>query len=168
VRKSTPAHDAATPATKALVAAGIPFTTHSYDHDPAAGAYGLEAAAALGLDPALVFKTLLVDSGGSLAVAIIPVNQHLDLKAVATELGAKKVTMAEVALAERTTGYIRGGISPIGQKRALPTLLDESASGRERIYVSGGRRGFDVGLAPSDLVRITRARMARIARPDRP
>ena len=157
-----------TPATLALTKAAIPFVVHQYEHDPSAASYGLEAAEALGVDPARVFKTLLVDDGSNLAVGIVGVAAHLDLKAMATALGVKKVTMAQPATAERVTGYVVGGISPIGQKRQLPTILDTSAMAYETVLVSGGRRGFDVELAPADLVTLTRATIAEIAREDMP
>jgi Cys-tRNA(Pro)/Cys-tRNA(Cys) deacylase len=124
----------------------------------------MEAAEALGVDPARVFKTLLVDTGSALAVAIVPVDRQLDLKAVSAALGAKKVAMADPALAERSTGYVVGGISPIGQKRALPVVLDESALAHDTVLVSGGRRGLDLELAPQDLARVVEARTAPIAR----
>ncbi|HZO66437.1 MAG TPA: Cys-tRNA(Pro) deacylase [Kribbellaceae bacterium] len=153
-----------TPATVALRKAGIEFVAREYKHDPAAASYGLEAATALGVEPARVFKTLLVDTGAGLAVAVVPVDRQLDLKAVAAALGAKKVAMAQPADAERVTGYVVGGISPVGQKRALPTVLDASASGHPTILVSGGRRGLDLELAPADLTRLTRATLAPISR----
>ncbi|WP_328995333.1 Cys-tRNA(Pro) deacylase [Kribbella sp. NBC_01245] len=155
---------AGTPATVALTKAAVPFTVHAYEHDPAAASYGLEAAAALGLEPGQVFKTLLVEADGKLGVGIVPVDRQLDLKAIATALGAKKAVMADPAAAERTTGYVVGGISPIGQKKALPTVLDDSALLHDHVYVSGGRRGLDLGLAPTDLVAATKAGVAPIAR----
>lgn len=153
-----------TPATVALTAAGVAFTQHPYQHDPAAPSYGLEAAEVLGQPPDQVFKTLLVDTGAGLAVGVVPVAGRLDLKAMAAALGAKKVTMADPAAAERSTGYVVGGISPVGQKRALPTVVDESAALFDVVYVSGGRRGLDLGLSPADLVRVTGATVADIAR----
>lgn len=155
---------AGTPATVALTRAGVPFTTHAYDHDPAAASYGLEAAELLGLDPDQVFKTLFVEVDGRLVVGIVPVSRQLDLKAVAAAVGGKKATMADPAAAERATGYVVGGISPLGQKRAHPTVLDESAVAYDTVYVSGGRRGLDLGLSPQDLVRLTSATTAAIAR----
>ena len=155
---------AGTPATVALTRAGIAFTVHAYDHDPAAPSYGLEAAEALALDPATVFKTLLADVDGTLVVGVVPVAGQLDLKALAAAVGGKKATMADPAVAERVTGYVVGGISPIGQKRRLPTVLDSSADALEQVYVSGGRRGLDVGLSPGDLQRVTGATSAPIAR----
>lgn len=153
-----------TPATTALTRAGIAYTRHPYDHDPAAPSYGLEAAAALGVEPGRVFKTLLVDADGALGVGILPVDRHLDLKAIAAALGAKRATMAPPAVAERATGYVVGGISPIGQKRRLPTVVDDGALRYPTIYVSGGRRGLDLQLAGADLVRVTGARVAPITR----
>jgi Cys-tRNA(Pro)/Cys-tRNA(Cys) deacylase len=153
-----------TPATVALDRAGVAYTRHPYEHDPSAGSYGLEAAAALGVDPAQVLKTLLVDTAQGLAVGVVPVDGQLDLKAVAAALGTKSVAMADPASAERSTGYVVGGISPIGQKRALPTVLDDTAYGFDIVYVSGGRRGFDIGLSPADLATVTRAVRARIGR----
>jgi Cys-tRNA(Pro)/Cys-tRNA(Cys) deacylase len=155
---------AATPATAALTAAGVAFTQHAYDHDPAAPSFGLEAAQALGLPAEQVFKTLLVDTGDGLAVGVVPVTGSLDLKALAAALGVKRVTMADPAAAERSSGMVVGGISPLGQRRALPTVVDESVDLFEVVYVSGGRRGLDVGLSPADLVRLTGASVADIAR----
>lgn len=148
----------------ALTAAGVIFSQHAYEHDPGARSFGLEAAEVLGLPPEQVFKTLLVDTGAGLAVAIVPVAGQLDLKAMASALGAKRVTMADPAAAQRSSGYVVGGISPIGQKRALPTVVDESAELFDVVYVSGGRRGLDVGLSPTDLVRVTHAVVADIGR----
>ena len=130
-----------TPATVALERAGVAFTVHAYDHDPRSASYGLEAADALGLDPGAVFKTLLAEVDGELVVAVVPVSGQLDLKALAAALGGKRAAMADPAVAERTTGYVVGGISPIGQRRRLRTVVDESASARPAVYVSGGRRG---------------------------
>jgi len=144
-----------TPATVALTAAGIAFTVHAYDHDPSAQSYGLEAAEVLGLPPEQVFKTLLADVDGALVVAIVPVSGKLDLKALAAAVGGKKAAMADPQLAERTTGYVVGGISPVGQRKALRTVLDETAVLYDTVYVSGGRRGLDIGLAPDDLVAAT-------------
>jgi Cys-tRNA(Pro)/Cys-tRNA(Cys) deacylase len=151
-----------TPATVALTKAGLPFTTHAYD--PAAKSYGLEAAEALGLEAGQVFKTLLVEVDGKLAVGVVPVDKQLDLKAVAAALSGKKAAMADPAAAERITGYVVGGISPIGQKRQLPTVVDSTATDHDTVYVSGGRRGLDLGLSPNDLISITTARTAPIAR----
>jgi Cys-tRNA(Pro)/Cys-tRNA(Cys) deacylase len=155
---------AGTPATVALSRAGIAFSEHPYEHDPAAASYGLEAAEVLGLPAAQVFKTLLVAVAGSLVVGIVPVTGQLDLKAVAAAVGGKKASMADPADAERATGYVVGGISPIGQKRRHRTVLDDSATVFETVYVSGGRRGLDLGLSPDDLVRVTEAVVRRIRR----
>lgn len=159
-------HGGGTPATSALDRAGIGYEIRGYEHDPSAESYGLEAAEALGVEPERVFKTLLVDTDNGLGVGIVPVAGLLDLKAVAVALGAKKARMADATVAERTTGYVVGGISPIGQRKALPTVLDESALGFETILVSGGKRGLDIELAPKDLVRMTHGSTARIARRD--
>lgn len=155
---------AGTPATAALKAAGIAFTEHSYQHDPAVRSFGAEAAAALELEPERVFKTLLVEVDGRLAVAIVPVTGKLDLGALAAAVHGKRAVMAEPGLAEKKTGYVVGGISPIGQKTALPTVIDETAELFETVFVSGGRRGLDVELAPADLIAVTRATIADIAR----
>lgn len=155
---------AGTPATVALTKAGIAWTPHTYDHDPAAASYGLEAAVALGVDAQRVFKTLVASVDGRLTVAVVPVTGQLDLKALATAVDGKRAEMADPALAERTTGYVRGGISPLGQRKPLPTVLDESATAYDTVFVSGGRRGFDVELDPRDLVRLTSARVAAIGR----
>ncbi len=153
-----------TPATVALDRAGVPYTVHPYDHDPRAASFGLEAAAALGVDPARVFKTLLASLDGVLVVGIVPVSGQLDLKALARALGGSKAVMADVADAERVTGYVAGGISPVGQKRRLRTVLDGSALDHPTIYVSGGRRGLDLEIAPADLVAITEAITDQIGR----
>lgn len=153
-----------TPATVALTQAGVTFTVHAYDHHPGAASYGLEAVEALGLDAARVFKTLVASVDGHLVVAVVPVAGSLDLKALASAAGGKRGEMADPALAERTTGYVLGGISPLGQRRPLPTVLDDSARGHSTIHVSGGRRGLEVELAPEDLVRLTDATTAAIAR----
>ena len=139
------------------------FTTHTYEHDPKHESYGLEAAEALGLDPATVFKTLVADVDGKLTVAIVPVERQLDLKALAKAVKGKRAQMADVKLAERTTGYVAGGISPLGQRKALPTVLDESALEHAAIHVCGGRRGLEIELAPHDLQRLTRATVAPIS-----
>lgn len=153
-----------TPATVALTAAGVPYTVHSYDHDPASASYGEEAAEALGVAPERVFKTLVADVDGTLTVAVVPVAGTLDLKALASAVGGKKAAMADPALAERTTGYVRGGISPLGQRKKLPTVLDASADGHPTICVSAGRRGLEVELAPGDLAALTGAVVAPIGR----
>lgn len=151
-------------ATVALERAGIRYAVRAYEHDPATESYGTEAAQALGVEPSRVFKTLLVEGGGELAVGIVPVDRQLDLKAVAGALGLKKVAMADPAVAERVTGYVVGGISPIGQKRSLPTVIDSSAQDFETVLVSGGRRGLDLELAPADLIAATGGTPAAIAK----
>lgn len=157
-----------TRATEALAAAGIAFDVHEYEHDPGERHFGDETIELLGLDPARVFKTLLVDTnpGGrpALAVGVVPVAGMLDLKAIASALGAKRAEMADPKAAERSSGYVVGGISPIGQRTALPTVIDESALGFETIFCSGGRRGLQVELAASSLAAVARAQFARIAR----
>lgn len=154
---------AGTPALVALRRAGIPHSVHAYEHDPAVGSYGLEAATALGLAPAVVFKTLVAEVDGAPIVAIVPVDGSLDLKALASARGGKRARMLEVAAAERLTGYVAGGISPMGQRTPSPTVLDNSAADQPVIYVSAGRRGLDIGLAPTDLVAMTGAQLAPIA-----
>lgn len=160
-------HAGGTPATVALAKAKIAFTVHAYEHDPGAergAGYGLEAAAALGLDPATVFKTLLAEVDGILTVAVVPVSGQLDLKALAAACAGKRAVMAQPAAAERATGYVVGGISPLGQRRRHPTVIDESALTHPTVYVSGGKRGLDLGLAPGDLIQATGASTAAISR----
>jgi Cys-tRNA(Pro)/Cys-tRNA(Cys) deacylase len=156
-----------TPAVVALERAGAPHTVHAYAHDPAAaqaaGGYGPEAAAALGVDPARVLKTLVADVDGRLVVAVCPVGTQLDLKAVAAAVGGKRARMADPADAQRTTGYVVGGISPLGQRRRLPTVVDAGAMAHGTVLVSAGRRGLDVELSPHDLVRLTDAVVVAVA-----
>lgn len=149
----------ATPATRAATRAGVTFALHEYEHDPAGESYALEAAAALGLDAACVFKTLVVTLGDGLAVCILPSDATLDLRSL-----GKHVALAPVERAERVTGYVAGGISPLGQRRALPTYLDDSALGLDAIYVSAGQRGLEMQLAPSDLISLTNATVRRLRR----
>ncbi|HEY1134846.1 MAG TPA: Cys-tRNA(Pro) deacylase [Nocardioides sp.] len=153
-----------TPATAALTAAGTWFELHPYEHDPRATSYGEEAATLLGVDPARVLKTIVVEADGELCVGVVPVAGTLDLKAIATALGARKVRLAEVAAAERSTGYVVGGISPIGQKRRLRTVVDTGALDHATVLVSGGRRGLDLELRPGDLIAVTEAIVAAVAR----
>lgn len=155
-------HSTGTPATLALEAAGVSFTLHAYEHDPRVTNFGLEAAEALGFSPEQVFKTLMVQLTDGMAVGIVPVSGTLDLKAVAGALGQKKAAMADPAAAQRRTGYVLGGISPLGQRNPSPTVLDDSAFGHATVLVSGGRRGLDVELAPEDLERLTGAVRAAI------
>jgi Cys-tRNA(Pro)/Cys-tRNA(Cys) deacylase len=157
---------AATPAVRTLDTAKASYSLHEYD--PADGAdghgYGEVAVAALGADPSQVFKTLVVRVDGALTVAVVPVSGSLDLKALAAAAGGRKAAMADPVDAERSTGYVRGGISPLGQRKALPTIVDESALQFGTVLVSAGRRGLQVELSPADLVRLTRARTAAISR----
>ncbi|MFB7585675.1 Cys-tRNA(Pro) deacylase [Streptomyces sp. NPDC056169] len=153
-----------TPATVALTAAGTPFTLRAYEHDPASPSYGEEAAEALGVSPDRVFKTLVADVDGELTVAVVPVAGQLDLKALASAVGGKRAAMADPAAAERTTGYVRGGISPLGQRKRLRTVLDASASDHATICISAGRRGLEVELSPADLAALTSAVVAPIGR----
>jgi Cys-tRNA(Pro)/Cys-tRNA(Cys) deacylase len=148
----------------ALAAAGEPYRLHAYAHDPAAPSYGEEAAEALGVPPERVFKTLLAEVDGQLTVAVVPVAGSLDLKALAAATGGKRAAMADPAAAERATGYVRGGISPLGQRRRLPTVLDASAEDHATVYVSAGRRGLEVELSPLVLAALTGATPAAIAR----
>jgi Cys-tRNA(Pro)/Cys-tRNA(Cys) deacylase len=151
-----------------LTAQQVPHVVRSYQHDPRSAehglSYGLEAAQALGADPRQVFKTLVADVDGSLTVAVVPVDGQLDLKALAGATGGKRATMVDPAAAERATGYVVGGISQLGQRRRLATVIDSSALEHPSVLVSAGRRGLDVELAPADLVRLTGARTAPIAR----
>ncbi|MDY0227520.1 Cys-tRNA(Pro)/Cys-tRNA(Cys) deacylase [Desulfomicrobium apsheronum] len=152
-----------TPAINAAKKAGITFVVREYDHDPSCTAYGLEAAEKLGVDPRQVFKTLVADLGGELVVAVIPVESMLGLKQLAKAAGAKKAAMADRVLVERATGYVLGGVSPLGQKKRLRTFIDISAQAHPVMLVSGGRRGLDIELAPEDLARMTAARFAPLA-----
>ena len=154
-----------TPAINAAKKAGILHHIHEYTHDPAAESYGLEAAEKLGVSADRVFKTLIAElDDGRLAVGIVPVATSLNLKSLAAAAGAKRAEMADMGKAERTTGYVAGGISPIGQKKRLPTVLDESASLHATIYVSAGRRGLEIEIAPEDLLRLTGGQFGAIGR----
>ncbi len=154
-----------TPAVVAARRAGVACQVREYRHDPAAQSFGLEAAEALGVDSSKVFKTLVASlATGDLAIAVIPVDTQLDLKALATATGAKKAVMADRQAAERATGYVIGGISPLGQRRRLTTVIDESALTHGQMYVSGGRRGLEIALDPRDLVNLTHATLYRIGR----
>lgn len=155
-----------TPAVAAAEKAGIRFTLHEYEHDVSAASYGEEAADKLGIDPDTVFKTLVVEEAGSRpAVVVVPVLSMLDLKSAARALGAKKLQMVDKAKVERVTGYVLGGVSPLGQRQSLATVIDASAFGHDTIHVSAGRRGLEIGLAPDDLATLCRARFAEVARP---
>lgn len=152
-----------TPAINSAKKAKIPYTVHQYVHDPAAGSYGKEAAEKLGLDEARVFKTLVVElDNGNLAVGIIPVSAMLGMKLMAKAAGAKRSAMADKAAVERATGYVLGGVSPLGQKKRLPTFIDSSATDFPTIFVSAGRRGLDIELKPADLAGLTSAKFAAI------
>jgi Cys-tRNA(Pro)/Cys-tRNA(Cys) deacylase len=154
---------AGTPAIVALQRAGVPFTLHEFHQQAGERNYGAVAAEAIGADPGRVFKTLLADADGAHVVAIVPVNGQLSLRLLAAAVGAKRAAMCAPAAAERLTGYVVGGISPFGQRTRLPTVVDETAVLYDTIYVSGGRRGLDVELAPADLVAVLDATLAPIA-----
>ncbi len=157
-----------TPAIDALVRAGVRYTLHDYEHDPAQRAFGDETVAALGVAPERVFKTLVAEVSGSagtrLVVGLVPVSGQLNLKALAAAVGAKRAVMAEPAKAERSSGFVVGGISPLGQKTGLPTVADESVTGFDTVFVSAGRRGQQIELSPHDLLRLTGASLAPIGR----
>jgi Cys-tRNA(Pro)/Cys-tRNA(Cys) deacylase len=155
-----------TPATDVARRAGVTFTVHEYAHDPVASSYGLEAAEALGIDPARVFKTLLATDGKQLVVAVVPVTGQLDLKALAAAHGVKSMTMADPSVAERATGYVVGGISPLGQRKRHRTYVDATATDAPTMHVSAGRRGLEIELAAADLVALTDGALAAIGRPD--
>jgi Cys-tRNA(Pro)/Cys-tRNA(Cys) deacylase len=153
-----------TPAVTAVRRAGVEVTVHEFERGADDGRrYGIAAAEAMGVDPVRVFKTLIVSIDGRLAVALVPVDHDCDLKATAGALGAKRAIMADQREAERATGYVAGGISPLGQRRRLPTVVDETARNFATIFVSGGRRGLELELAPADLVTLTTAVVAPIA-----
>ncbi len=152
-----------TPATKLLTSAGVVYTEHEYAHDPNSTSFGLEAAEKLGFDPSRVFKTLIANVDETFAVAIVPVSKQVSLKSLSRTLGAKRAIMADPAQAARLTGYVVGGISPLGQKRLLATVIDQSAKNFETILVSGGRRGFDIELDPEKLAELLSAVFAEIA-----
>lgn len=151
-----------TPATALLAKWKVAHTTHPYSVSPDSPNYGAEVAAALGVPAERVFKTLVTEVDGALTVAVVPVTGDLDLKALAAAAGGKRAALADRAVAERTTGYVRGGISPLGQRKRLPTVIDATAADHETIYVSAGRRGLQVELSPHDLVRLTSAALASI------
>lgn len=153
-----------TPAIQALQRAKVPFTLHEYEHDPAADSFGDETAAKLGVPPARILKTLVAQTDDrKLVMGIVPVSGKLSLKALAAALKAKRAEMAEPARAEGATGYVVGGISPFGGRRALPVVLDRSAMDHATVFVSAGRRGMQLELSPADLARLTRAQLADIA-----
>ena len=151
-----------TTATVALERARIPFTVHEYPHDPRHESYGQEAAQALGVPAERIFKTLIAAVDGALVAGVVPVGGQLDLKALAAAAGGKKAAMADVTAAERATGYVAGGISPVGLRKRLPVVLDASALAHRTVFCSGGRRGLEIELAPADLVRAAGATVASI------
>ena len=141
-----------TPATRAARQAKVPHTLHEYQHEPGAASYALEAATALGFDPARVFKTLVVDRDGTLTVCVVPAGDQLDLRAL-----GKRAAMADTTRAEKVTGYVAGGISPLGQRKRMPKLVDDSSLAHDTVFVSAGRRGLEIELAPGDLIALTGA-----------
>ena len=153
-----------TRATQQLAKLGISHTVHRYEHDPRHPSYGQEASDALGVPPDRVFKTLIADVDGELTVAVVPVGGSLDLKALATVVGGKKAAMAEAAQAEKASGYVTGGIAPVGLRRPLPVVVDETALRHATVFCSAGQRGLEIELAPADLVTAAGARTAPIAR----
>ena len=152
-----------TTATVALERAQIPFTVHEYAHDPRAASYGREASEALGVSADRVFKTLIASVDGDLVAGVVPADGQLDLKALAAAVGGKRAAMAEVTAAERATGYVAGGISPVGQKKRLPVVIDSSALELATMFCSAGRRGLEIEITPADLVKAAGARLAAIA-----
>jgi len=154
-----------TRATQELTRLGIVHTVHAYDHGGSSRAFGTQAAAALGISPGRVFKTLIASVDGMLTVAVVPVSGELSLKALADAAGGKKAEMAQPAAAERATGYVTGGISPVAQRKRLPVVIDATALGYPTVFCSAGQRGLEIELAPADLVRATGAIVAAIGRP---
>ncbi|MEV4346040.1 Cys-tRNA(Pro) deacylase [Actinoplanes sp. NPDC049596] len=153
---------AGTPATALLTAQKVEHTLHPYDVSPDAPNYGALVAQALGIEPGRVFKTLIAEVDGGLVVGVVPVTGDLDLKALAHAAGGKRAVLADRAAAERSSGYVRGGISPLGQRKKLPTVVDDSAPALDLMFISAGRRGLQVSLAPGDLIRLTDAITAHI------
>jgi Cys-tRNA(Pro)/Cys-tRNA(Cys) deacylase len=153
---------AGTPATLLLTAQKVDHALHPYDVSPEAPNYGALVAQALSVAPEQVFKTLISEVDGALVVGVVPVTGDLDLKALAQAAGGKRATLADRAAAERSSGYVRGGISPLGQRKRLPTVVDDSATALDLMFVSAGRRGLQVSLAPADLIRLTEAITASI------
>ncbi len=154
-----------TPATALLAKLGIAYSVHEYPHDPRHGSYGLEASEALGIPPERVFKTLVADVGGTLTIGVVPVTGQLDLKSLAAAAGGKRAAMAGAIAAERATGYVVGGISPLGHRKRLPVVIDSSALRHATVFCSGGRRGLEIELTPADLVKAAAAAVADIAAP---
>lgn len=158
------ARQGGTRATELLSRRGVSHSVHRYEHDPRHPSYGLEASEAMGVPPGRVFKTLVADVDGALTVAVVPVAGSLDLKALAAAVGGKKAAMADPAAAERASGYVTGGISPLGLRRVMPVVIDSSALACETVFCSGGQRGLEIELAPADLVSAAGARVAAIAK----
>jgi Cys-tRNA(Pro)/Cys-tRNA(Cys) deacylase len=152
-----------TPATALLVRQKVVHRLHEYAHDPRAESYGTEASDVLGQPAERVFKTLVAEVDGQLTIGVVPVAGQLDLKALAAAVGGKKAKMADIAAAERATGYVAGGISPLGHRKRLPVVVDSSATGFETVYCSGGRRGLEIEVAPADLIALAQATVAPIA-----
>ncbi|HEY0165482.1 MAG TPA: Cys-tRNA(Pro) deacylase [Jatrophihabitans sp.] len=152
-----------TPATVALDRARVDYTLHSYAHDSRAGSYGEEAAAQLGVDPRRMFKTLVAAVDSRLVCALVPVASRLDLKALAGAAGGRRAELADPAKAQRATGYVLGGISPLGHRSPMPVLVDSSVTGFDTVFVSAGKRGLQVELAPADLLRLSGASTTPIA-----
>lgn len=152
-----------TPATALLVKQKVAHQVHSYEHDPRSTSYGTEASEVLGLPAERVFKTLVAEVDGQLTVGVVPVAGQLDLKALAAAAGGKKAKMADLTAAERATGYVAGGISPLGHRKRLPVVVDSSATGFDTIFCSGGRRGLEIEVAPADLITLAQATVAPIA-----
>ena len=152
-----------TPATVLLTRSEVPHSLHAYEHDRRATSYGDEAASLLGVEPARLFKTLVASVDGKLVCAVVPVAGHLDLKALASAVGGKRGAMADAGAAQRATGYVLGGISPLGQRTRLPVVVDASAAQLETMFVSAGKRGLQIEIAPADLVRLTQAKLSPIA-----
>jgi Cys-tRNA(Pro)/Cys-tRNA(Cys) deacylase len=153
---------AGTPATTLLTREKVAHTLHPYDVSPDSPNYGALVAEALGVPPGQVFKTLIAEVDGGLTVGVVPVTGDLDLKALAQAAGGKRATLADRVAAERSSGYVRGGISPLGQRKSLPTVIDDSAQHLDRMFVSAGRRGLQVAVSPADLIRLTQAITAQI------
>jgi Cys-tRNA(Pro)/Cys-tRNA(Cys) deacylase len=152
-----------TPATALLVKQKVAHQVHEYAHDPRSESYGTEASEAMGVSADRVFKTLVAEVDGQLTVGVVPVAGQLDLKALAAAAGGKKARMADLTAAERATGYVAGGISPLGHRKRLPVVVDSSATGFDTIFCSAGRRGLEIEVAPSDLITLAQATVAAIA-----
>jgi Cys-tRNA(Pro)/Cys-tRNA(Cys) deacylase len=157
------AHSSATPALRVLNLAGIEYSVHEFEHDPAVRRYGAEAAEALGVNTSRILKTLMVNVDEEPVIALVPVSGQLDLKALSSVTGGKRARLAGIAETERRTGYPTGGVSPFGQRQTSPIVLDRSVHEHDTVFVSAGRRGMEIELRPDDLVMLTNARVAKIA-----